>query len=603
MRKIPHWLEEFNPGESTDILRDLALSHACQGGRVGSQIATLIRRERFREICEFEFSYPTFLAEGYTSEQVYNCRQAVAFFSKLEGLEIGIDKEEAALEKFLEAEEACRFTNELFRAVGRGLTFSPSVESQLFAARRKIAMVLGPVPSLERLGYRFGKGATSLTKKRMASLREKFRVGVSCSEELFPAAKAVLGELPALCESWADMFVHDELESWFSIPVSIHDGRLDFVPKNAKTYRSTVTEPVLNGLYQLAIGDYMFDLLKRSGLDLRDQTRNQRLAREGSLTGALATLDLSSASDMVATELVYHLLPLDWAAFLARGRSGHVTYKGHRITLEKFSSMGNGFTFPLESLIFWALTCAVCDPDDVVSVYGDDIICPSDKFEGVAKLLATCGFSVNHKKSFHDGPFRESCGKDYYGGIDIRPYYQDTWVNGLTLFTLHNYYVRRGDLTRAEVVRKYIHPALQIFGPDGYGDGHLIGDHPRSKRDRHYRQGYAGYTFDTFTVRGRKDIRPALSGDFVLPAYSVYRRSGESEIADVSTEQVGKFARAPSQERGRFLRAFLRGFGDPSSALPIPDHKIGEGATVKGTPVPDTDPLEYKRVSIYTLAP
>jgi hypothetical protein len=135
----------------------------------------------------------------------------------------------------------------------------------------------------------------------------------------------------------------------------IDDGKLEFVPKNAKTFRSTVTEPVLNGLTQLAIGDFLFDRLKRSGLDLRDQTRNQRLALEGSLTGALATLDLSSASDTISRELVYHLLPLEWAHFLGLSRTGHIKYRGQRYTLEKFSSMGNGYTFPLESLIFGLL--------------------------------------------------------------------------------------------------------------------------------------------------------------------------------------------------------------------------------------------------------
>jgi len=74
--------------------------------------------------------------------------------------------------------------------------------------------------------------------------------------------------------------------------------------------------------------------------------------------------------------------------------------------------MGNGFTFPLETLIFWALTRAVCGSTATVSAYGDDIICPSDRAEDVIAVLTEVGFSVNLEKSFWNGPFRESCGSD-----------------------------------------------------------------------------------------------------------------------------------------------------------------------------------------------
>jgi len=603
MRKIANWLEEYSAGESLDILCDLALSHAAQGGRLGHRISALIRRGDFRGICEFEFDYLEFASKGYTPEQVYHCRQAVAFFSKLENLEIGIDKEEAAIGKFLEAEQACKETNEVFRAHAEGrLTFPPRVERILVAAQRKIAWALGPVPRFDELGYRFGKGATTLTKKRMASLREKFRAGVSCSEELFPAAVRLLGELPQLSEAWADVIVHEDDESRFLVPVVINDGVLDFAPKNAKTFRATVKEPPLNGLFQNAVGDLLIARFGRFGLNLRDQTRNQRLALRGSRDGDVATIDLVSASDMKAIELVFHLLPLDWATFLARGRSGHVTYKGHRLTLEKFSSMGNGFTFPLESLIFWALTTAVCGTDDpdVVSVFGDDIICPSDRFEEVIEILRICGFEANRKKSFAWGLFRESCGKDYYRGIDIRPYFPSDWVSGRSLFTLHNYYVRRGDLERATSVRRLIHPSLKIFGPDGFGDGHLLGDWNRSRKTNQFRKGYSGYTFDTFTLSGRKDIRPEMFSDFVLPSYSIYRREAPDDVV-ASVDPVNRATIGETIAVSKFLRRFNEAGGTICSGLPIPDVKLDDGSVVKGVSLPIDVSPEYRRISIYTL--
>lgn len=630
MRKLAHWLEEYDPAESTDLLRDQALSHALRGGALGRKIATLIHGQRFREICEFEFDYAALDSAGYTASQVYHCRQAVGFFSKLENLEIGIDKEKVAWEKFLETEKACSFQNEVMRkyAVGE-FQFLPDVESWLFEAQRKIARFLGPVPSFKKLGYRFGPGATSLTKKRLASLREKFSAGVSCSEELVSMAPAILAELPILTRAWATEYVENAWESeltltdstgkpvsgvvvtqefWAQVPIVIHDGRLDFVPKNARTFRSTVTEPVLNGLFQLAVGDHMFDKFARIGQDLRDQTRNQRLALKGSIDGTLATIDLSSASDMIATELVYHLLPLDWACFLSKGRSGHVTYrkvKG-RIALEKFSSMGNGFTFPLESLIFWALASAVAGESEV-SIMGDDIICPSSAYKDVTRLLEACGFSVNSKKSFSTGVFRESCGADYYRGVDVRPFFQEKWVSGQTLFTLHNFYVRRGMTEDAERVKALIHPDLVIYGPDGYGDGHLIGAHPRLVKDGHRRKGWSGFVFDTFTIKPRRDIRPEQPGDFVLPGYSIYQRTN-ADLDALVPEEVHPPVKEdgippPARlEREAFRMRFLRraiGFLSGSEALP--DVKVGE-SYVKGTTLPkDVEPA-YKRMSIYTFS-
>lgn len=604
MRKIAHWLEHFSPSESVDILRDLALSHATCGGTQGERIARLIRRERFAELCEFSVDYED---PDSTPGTLYHCRQAVAFFSKLEHLDIGVDKEKAAFSKFTEAEATCKETNEIFRSWSRGgFQFPPRVESWLFKAQRQIARVLGPFPSFERLGYRFGKGATTLTKKRLASVREKFCAGVSCSEELVPAASALLAELPALSFAWADCYGQSEEEWWASVPVVLHDGRLEFVPKSAKTYRSTVTEPVLNGLYQLALGDYMSDVLLRVGLDLRDQTRNQNLAREGSLTGALATLDYSSASDTISKELVYNLLPLDWAVGLARGRSGHVQYRGQRLLMEKFSSMGNGFTFPLESLIFWALARAVSGPDDTVSVYGDDVICETKNFDALSELSHAVGFTVNEKKSFRNGPFRESCGRDYYRGIDIRPYYQKKWVSNRTLFVLHNFYVRRGDPVRAQDVRKFIHPDLQIFGPDGYGDGHLLGEHPRKIKARHSRNGYAGYVFDTYSVKSRRDTRPELGTDFVYPSYSVYRRSSDPlvDLSKCSFSRPSSISAAGTtlSIEGLVFRArFQNAFGSIDDGLPTPAEEQEDGSFSISASLPIGEDDAYKRISIYTL--
>jgi hypothetical protein len=86
-------------------------------------------------------------------------------------------------------------------------------------------------------------------------------------------------------------------------------------------------------------------------------------------------------------------------------------------TFEKISSMGNGFTFALESLIFGALVrCAIRRTGSVKksAVYGDDLIVPVTAAPYLKTLLEYFGFQLNEDKSFAAGPFRESCGKDFY---------------------------------------------------------------------------------------------------------------------------------------------------------------------------------------------
>jgi hypothetical protein len=99
--------------------------------------------------------------------------------------------------------------------------------------------------------------------------------------------------------------------------------------------------------------------------------------------------------------------------------------QGHWVRLEKFSSMGNGYTFELETITFAAIAMSVCHDCVLgrdVHVFGDDIIVPSRHATEVCELLSLLGFSLNVKKTFLEGSFRESCGGDYYDGVGVRPY-------------------------------------------------------------------------------------------------------------------------------------------------------------------------------------
>jgi hypothetical protein len=206
-------------------------------------------------------------------------------------------------------------------------------------------------------------------------------------------------------------------------------NKLGFVLKTAKTDRSIAIEPLLNSYIQKGADLELRRLLAEWGYDLSDQSRNAHLAMIGSLYEWLATLDLSSASDCNSIGLCRYLLPRKWFSFLDAIRSPSYQLDGNTYRYEKFVSMGNGFCFPLETLIFAAAVRAsmrhVGCQSKTHAVYGDDIIIPTEAYGTLVTLLRICGFIPNEAKSFATGKFRESCGADWYEGQDVRPVYLD----------------------------------------------------------------------------------------------------------------------------------------------------------------------------------
>jgi len=247
----------------------------------------------------------------------------------------------------------------------------------------------------------------------------------------YPAAK-YLGRAH-VTESAKEVFesIMDEMPGWPTDPSTLQmevvRGNVMFtVPKKTDIDRVACKEPDLNMFLQKGIGNFISSRLKRIGIDLNDQSNNRRLARIGSIDGSLVTFDLSSASDSITTELVELLLPVHWFTLMDSVRSP-ITLIGeeeHRNCM--FSSMGNGFTFELESLIFLCLTRAISyftGTRGTVSIYGDDIICPSGISDILPFVFEWFGFSINMEKSCVSGPLRESCGGHYWNGLDITPFY------------------------------------------------------------------------------------------------------------------------------------------------------------------------------------
>jgi hypothetical protein len=525
MRTYTRWDQELVSDDASEIFFHLALWHleGVENRSIADPVVNSFIAGDLRPLLELTVDYQV-LSESDSR----HIRQAQAFFSKREDLDFGNDVVAVAQAKFLAAEKLCKETNDVFKLRSRGLfQLQPRVERVLWHASRKITSILGDVPSLSELRFKFGPGATTQIPKRMASARAKLGQIPACSSELFPLAHLVLAEMPGwihpldLGTCTLDLRMCDVPSG----EIPIHHGKVSFVPKSAKEARAVMVEPSLNTMCQAGIGSYMAERLRSCGVDIRDQTRNQRLARQGSVDGSLATVDLSSASDTIATELVYDLLGLDWASFLSHFRTGKARLGKSLLTLEKFSSMGNGFTFPLETLIFYALAYGVCVESGVgtrdVSCYGDDIIIPVEAFPLLQDVFTSCGFVMNVAKSFAQGPFRESCGADYYQGIDIRPVYQKDRPHVFDLFRLHNFYKRSYNEDVCSYLTLFLDKSIRLYGPDEFGDGHLLGEWVPRRKKAHASNGYGGYVFDTFTLKSLRSAKRSL-GDRVLPVYSTY---------------------------------------------------------------------------------
>jgi hypothetical protein len=351
-----------------------------------------------------------------------------SFLSKWKGLDTGLDLEDEALRKFHDSEVACRETNYRIRE-SRNAGYPTGLSGVLHTAQRKIASLLGPYSTFKvNESYGWGPGATASISRRKAFVDTKLtKLPLSVTPKALPIIRQELGaDL-----HWSAVVLGAVPEGDFRLLPSVFDVTsqcvIDTVPKNSKTHRVIAKEPTCNGFLQKGFGAFFRKRLKLVGVDLDDQSLNQDAARAAFDEG-LATLDLKAASDTVALELVYELLPVDWAIALDDVRSPKALLPdGSTITLQKFSSMGNGFTFELESLIFWALASSVADTFDDSSrvwIYGDDIVVSRRCATQLVEVLSFCGFSVNKEKSFLDGAFFESCGKHYFGGYDVTPIYQ-----------------------------------------------------------------------------------------------------------------------------------------------------------------------------------
>lgn len=426
---------------------------------------------------------------------------------KFDAFPVDIDKAAVAIEGFLLSELTCSQANNdlLCLPYVSGFPLASQVTSVLDRARQIAGETLGKFKLSEMLdGCRFTTGAsTRLTRKRGDS-SYKCTGPIDVTGRLRDCLIAYLWNNHATktvkgCESF---FPQD----WVNV---VRGGRLDTVPKDSKTDRVIVIEPEGNMLFQTGLGKMIRKRLRRVGVNLNDQGVNQLLAKVAARCG-LATIDLSRASDSICWMLVKALLPSDWYEWIMLTRSPEVLLPDgtwHR--LEKVSGMGNGFTFELESLLFYCLTVACVELSEkegpalgTISVYGDDIVVPVVAVPDLIRVFKAVGFEINTTKSYWDGPFRESCGNHYFDGADVTPLYikeailgshrKFWWINSLEAI-----FDGVADDLRMQCIKR-LRAADRIYVPPSFpADAGIRAHSPTGLVRRHRRSNYWIVKYDS----------------------------------------------------------------------------------------------------------
>jgi len=359
-------------------------------------------------------------------DAIFSVRQITLAFGKMQ-LPCTEKRTKAAIRKYVECEQDIKSSDKLldgsfelneFARIGRLLwsDLFQSVDEDIFYGRI--------IPN---------HSSGSVANRLSSNAKWSHLTWTSRLERIFPSMEYLFSG------GWGIRLDHhgdvDILEPGAEQPV-----RVVSVPKTLKTPRIIAMEPsyvmyIQQGILH-SIEENLANSFAGSFISWRSQDPNQVMARQGSITGELATLDLSEASDRVSyqhvLELVRNFPNLAEGIDACRSRKADVPDHGV-LRLAKFASMGSALCFPFESMIFLTLIFLGIQKSlkrplsrgDMrsfsgrVRVYGDDIIVPVDFVNSVVGTLELFGYKVNASKSFWNGKFRESCGKEYYAGEDV----------------------------------------------------------------------------------------------------------------------------------------------------------------------------------------
>jgi len=389
-------------------------------------VALLLRYHEYRQLVELKVSPINY---DSTVKYARDCA-ATDLLRKYPGLPTGINLEDAAVKSFFDSEKQCKKTNDRLRDFTENYFVNddynfPEVHLVVDSMRQFCRVVLGEMP--RDLNLRFGPGATVSDQSRLATVPDKLS-SVPTMTSGFNCLMPVWDRT-----AWARAHYRRQHAKLSTPPLVVRGNVFFTVPKDSTKHRGAAKGPSMNVAYQMAVGRVFRTRLAAAGIDLEiGQQKHQKLACEGSVYDHLSTIDLSSASDTVSYQLIKLVIPALWFELIESLRESFTQVRKKWVLLNKYSAMGNGYTFELETLVFLGICYAAAklhgeDGFDLinsgeVSVYGDDIIVPRRMSETVVSLLRFFGFSPNEKKTFLRGSFRESCGGDYFMGKEVTPF-------------------------------------------------------------------------------------------------------------------------------------------------------------------------------------
>lgn len=366
------------------------------------------------------------------------------------------EKDAAAWQGFLSAEEQCGRANARLHDFANNARTPEYIRTLLLRARSILNGIVGPL-NLDQLARhsRFSGGATTEGNRAVSHPSKKWGEASQITATALPYWHAYV-RWAKLCSSDCD--TGSEWNDLFREVKIVDANKIFTVPKNFEKRRFAAMEPPLNMFFQLGLGGLYKRAAQREGLLKSDAKEDHmQMALYGSATGELVTRDLKQASDTVCCAIIEELWPADHVRTMYDLRTPRGVWEGQHVVYEKISSMGNGFTFEVETLTFYALVRAVCGRDALVSVFGDDIIYPAEFDEEVVTLLDYCGFISNADKSFATGPFRESCGGHYFEGEDVTPFYVEQMPTSLPeVIDLHNHAIEWTERSGQSVQNSYV---------------------------------------------------------------------------------------------------------------------------------------------------
>lgn len=207
--------------------------------------------------------------------------------------------------------------------------------------------------------------------------------------------------------------------------LTIVDGaRASSVPKSNSKRRFINVEAMFPVILQRILSSVLLEVSARHGNDLGNEKllvkdvhgfRNIERSAQ-SLHGHLiksnrfSTIDFSNASDSVTSAAVVALFPKSVSDLLFKYRSHIVVIDDVFHYPSKLSSMGNGFTFEVMTLMLFSIAKTFTHD---CRVYGDDVIIPNVYARQFVSACEEIDFNVNNDKTFIDNFFRESCGYFY----------------------------------------------------------------------------------------------------------------------------------------------------------------------------------------------